>query len=108
MSECGFNTLLSHQTNGGNQPEDDCRDDERSLAAGQRGHPRLHESPTANGEIIRRIAEHDQRVAAGHEQLAAHSEKEILVRFHIFRRKMPVAHRHAELIEWRLLRNRCS
>jgi hypothetical protein len=54
--------------------------------------------------------EHDQRVSAGHEQLAAHGKKEFLVRFNILRNDVPVPHRHSDLVERGRLRDRgaCS
>ena len=50
--------------------------------------------------------EHDQRVSAGHEQLAAHGKKELLVRFDILRHDVPVTHGHPDLVERGWLRTR--
>ena len=50
--------------------------------------------------------EHDQRIAAGHEQLAAHGQKELLVRFDVLRGDVPVTHGHADLVERGRLRGR--
>ena len=50
--------------------------------------------------------EHHQRVSAGHEQLAAHGEEELLVGFHILRDDVPVTHGHADLVERGRLRDR--
>src|ERR1700682_6694659 len=42
--------------------------------------------------------EHDQRISAGHEQLAAHGKKEFFVRFHILRSEVPVTHGHPDRV----------
>jgi hypothetical protein len=50
--------------------------------------------------------EHDHRVSARDEQLAAHAKKYFFVGFHVLRGEMPVAHGHPGLVEWGRLRGR--
>jgi hypothetical protein len=51
---------------------------------------------------------HHQRVSAGHEQFAAHAEKQFLVGFDVLRDQVPVTEGHAGFVERRRLRERVS
>src|SRR5690349_20986094 len=46
---------------------------------------------------------HDHRVSGRHEQFPTHGEKQLFVRFNIFRGDVPVTHRDTALIEFRRL-----